>query len=108
MTLWSVKTPVSFGDNMSVTLTRFRHARDYKVKYVVSQVCLLSCACQEVVVKGFNNTRCAVNGVPEDVWQIKVTRNYHFVELVTNFMQKIIEYIHPTWVFIGWPIAKTE
>ena len=23
MTLWSVKTPVSFGDNMSVTLTRF-------------------------------------------------------------------------------------
>ena len=74
---------------------------------------LLSCACQEVVVKGFNkgkfiNTRCAVNGVPEDVWQIKVTRNYHIVELVTNFMQKIIEYIHLTWVFTGWPIAKPE
>ena len=54
------------------------------------------------------NTRCAVNGVPEDVWQIKVTLNYHIVELVTNFMQKIIENIHTTWVFIGWPIAKTE
>ena len=24
MTLWSVKPPVSFGDNISVTLTRFR------------------------------------------------------------------------------------
>ena len=23
-------------------------------------------------------------------------------------MPKIIEHIHPTWVFIGWPIAKTE
>ena len=54
---------------------------------------LLSCACQEKVMK---------------VWQIKVTRNYHIVELVTNFMQKIIEYIHPTWVFNGCPIAKTE
>ena len=56
----------------------------------------------------FVNTRCAVNGVPEDVWQIKITLNYHIVELVTNFMQKIIEYIHPTWVFIGWSIAKNR
>ena len=97
-----------------------RHARDYKVKYssmLLPRVgFLLSCACQEVVWKGFNkgwfvNTRCAVNGVPEDVWQIKVTRNCYIVELVmlvTNFMQKVIEYIHPTWVFIGWPIAKAE
>ena len=28
----------------------------------------------------------SVNGVPEDIWQIKVTLNYHIVELVKNFM----------------------
>ena len=50
-----------------------RHACDYKVKYVVATSGYFIELCQEVVVKGFNkswfvNIRCAVNGVPEDVW----------------------------------------
>ena len=49
-----------------------RHARDYKVKYVVATSGFFIELCQEVVVKGFSkgkfvNTRCTVNGVPEDV-----------------------------------------
>ena len=35
MTLWSVKPPVSFGDNVGYIDT-VRHARDYKLKYVVA------------------------------------------------------------------------
>ena len=36
MTLWSIKTPVSFGDNYDGYINTVRHARDYKVKYVVA------------------------------------------------------------------------
>ena len=53
MTLWSVKTAVSFGDNMSVTfgtpvITRL------SMLIVATSGFLLSSACQEVFVKGFN------------------------------------------------------
>ena len=34
--LWSVKIPVSFGDNKIGYTDAVRHARDYKVKYVVA------------------------------------------------------------------------
>ena len=52
--LWSVKTPVSFRDNMSVTLTRFG---TLVIKRLLSMLLprvgffLLSCACQETIVK---------------------------------------------------------
>ena len=36
MTLWSVKTPVYFGDKNVVYIDTVRHARDYKIKYVVA------------------------------------------------------------------------
>ena len=110
MTLWSVKTPVSFGDNKSVTLTRFGTIVITRSSMLLPRVGFsLSCACQEVVVKGFNKAVSSLtpNALSMESQRmsgklIKVTRNYHIVELVTNFMQKIIEYIHPTCVFIGW------
>ena len=44
MMLWSVKTPVSFRDNMSVTLTRFG-------TFVITRSSMLFLLkCQEVVV----------------------------------------------------------
>ena len=91
MTLWSVKHPVSFGNKSYIDNSYIDN-----IKYVVATSAFFIELCQEMVVKGFNkgyfvNTRCAVNGVPEDVWQIKITRNYHVVGLVTNFMQKIIQ-----------------
>ena len=55
MTLWSVKTPVSFGDNISATFTRFGTLVTTRSSMLLPRVgILLSCACQEVVVKGFN------------------------------------------------------
>ena len=36
MTLWSIKTPVSFGDNNVGCIDTVRHADDYKVEYVVA------------------------------------------------------------------------
>ena len=47
--------PVSFGDNMSVTLTRFGTLVITRSSMLLPRVgFLLSFACQEVVVKGFN------------------------------------------------------
>ena len=66
MTLWSVKTPLSFGRRQCVGyIDTVRHASDYKVKYVVATSGFFIELCQEVVVKGFNkgwfiNTRCAL------------------------------------------------
>ena len=95
MTLWSVETPVSFGDNISVTLARFGTLVITRSSMLFPRVAfLLSCPCQEVVVKGFN----------------KVTRNYPIVERSGHKLheENYRIYIHPTWVFIGWPIAKIE
>ena len=55
MTLWSVKPSVSFGDNMFATLTRFGRLVITRSSTSLLRVgFLLSCACQEVVVKDFN------------------------------------------------------
>ena len=56
MTLWSVKKkkPVSFGNNSVSYFDTVRHARDYKVKYVVATSAFFIKLCQGVVVKGFN------------------------------------------------------
>ena len=55
MTLWSGKTPVSFGDNISVTLTRFGTLVISRSSMLLPRVdFLLRCVYQEVVVKGFN------------------------------------------------------
>ena len=57
MTLWSVKPPVSFGDNISVTMTRFGTLVITRSSMLLPRVgFLLSCACQEVVVKDFNES----------------------------------------------------
>ena len=99
---------------MSVTLTRFGTLVITRSSMLLPRVVffLLSCVkrcSRRASIKASSLTPEALSmESPEDVWQIKVTRNYHIVELVTNFIQQIIEYIHPTWVFIRWPIAKTE
>ena len=55
MALWSVKNPVSFGNNHGIGyIDTVRHARDYKVKYVVATSKFFVELCQEVVVVGFN------------------------------------------------------
>ena len=56
MTLWSVKkTPYLNLETISVGyIDTVRHARDYKVKYVVATSAFFIELCQEVVVKGFN------------------------------------------------------
>ena len=59
MTLWFVTPPppppVFFGDNISVTLTRFGTLMITRSSMLLPRVVfLLSCACQEVVVKGIN------------------------------------------------------
>ena len=56
MTLWFVKKPVSFGDNMSVQervgyIYTVRHARDYKVKCVVATSGFFIELCQKVVAR---------------------------------------------------------
>ena len=54
MTLWSVKTPYLL-ETISVGYSdKVRHARDYKVKYVVATSAFLTELCQEVVLKSFN------------------------------------------------------
>ena len=47
MTLWSVKKkkPVSFGNNSVSYIDTVRHARDYKVKYVVATSAFLTREC---------------------------------------------------------------
>ena len=55
MTLWSgCKNPRIFGDNFVGYIDTVRHARDYKVKYVVATSGFFIELCQELVVKGFN------------------------------------------------------
>ena len=50
MTLWSVKTPVSFGDNMSVTLTQFGTLLIARSSMLLPRVgFLFICACQGVL-----------------------------------------------------------
>ena len=110
--LWSVKTPVSLRDNTVGYIDTVRHARDYKVKYVVATSAFFIELCQEVVVKGFNkgwfiNTRCAVNGVPGDSWQISqlklpYCRTCHKLH-AENYR------IHSSNLGLHWSsIAKTE
>ena len=53
-----------FWRQYAADIDTLRHARDYKVKYVVATSGFFIELCQEVVVKGFNkgwfvNTRCA-------------------------------------------------
>ena len=98
---------------MSVTLTRFGTLVITRSSMLLPQVGFFIESCQEVVVKDFNkgwfvNTRCAVNGVPEDVWQIShpklpYCRTGHKLH-AENYR------IHPSNLRLqsGWPIAKTE
>ena len=88
---------------MSVTLTRFGKLVITSSSMLLPRVLHVKRWSRRVSIKASSLTPDAflINGVPEDVWQIKVTQNYHIVVLVTNFTQKIIEYIHPTWVFSG-------
>ena len=54
VTLWSLKNPYLL-ETISVGYTdTVRHARDYKVNYVVATSAFYIELCQQVVVKGFN------------------------------------------------------
>ena len=55
MTLWSVKKNQYLLETTSVGyIDTLRHARDYKVKYVVATSAFFIELCQEVFVRGFN------------------------------------------------------
>ena len=56
MTLWSVKKPYLLETVSVGYIDRVRHARDYKVKYVVAISAFFIELCQEVVGKGFNKS----------------------------------------------------
>ena len=53
--------------------------------------------CQEVVVKGFNNTRCAVNGVPEGVWKLKSPK----ITILSNWSQTSCRKLSNTSIQLG-------
>ena len=90
---------------MSVTLTRFGTLVIIRSSMLLPRVgfFFIKFACQEVVVKVFNkdwfvNTRCAVNGVPEDVWQIKKSPE---ITILSNWSQTQCRKLSNTSIQLG-------
>ena len=102
MTLWSVKNPVSFGDNMSVTLTRFGTFVITRSSMLLPRVSLLlSCACQEVAVNGTKASSLAPDALSVESQRMSGKLKSPEITILLNWSQTPCRKLSNTSIQLG-------